>query len=161
MAFVLAFSVIMLNTDLHNKAIQEDRRMSKEGFLRNNRGIDGDQDLAPEFLSAIYDNIKAEPIALREDDDQRRRDGQRNETKPLVLVSSRHTPDAPPDANRYDSTTSDASIATGAREAEPPPELSREERAQLDAAFAYLRSDAADLEQQLGSLLIGLRGQNR
>ena len=28
-AFILAFSIIMLNTDLHNPAIKEERRMTK------------------------------------------------------------------------------------------------------------------------------------
>ena len=38
-AFVLAFSVIMLQTDLHNPAIKEEKKMTKDGFRRNNRGI--------------------------------------------------------------------------------------------------------------------------
>lgn len=36
-AFTMAFSAIMLNTDLHNPQIQESRRMSVEDFIRNNR----------------------------------------------------------------------------------------------------------------------------
>lgn len=35
-AFILAFSLIMLNTDLHNPNIKN--KMTKEQFLRNNRG---------------------------------------------------------------------------------------------------------------------------
>ena len=31
-AFVLAFSVIMLQTDLHNPAIKEEKKMTKDGF---------------------------------------------------------------------------------------------------------------------------------
>jgi brefeldin A-inhibited guanine nucleotide-exchange protein len=30
-AFILAFSIIMLNTDLHNPSIRDDRRMTKPG----------------------------------------------------------------------------------------------------------------------------------
>lgn len=36
-AFTMAFSAIMLNTDLHNPQIQDSRRMSLEDFIRNNR----------------------------------------------------------------------------------------------------------------------------
>ncbi len=73
-AFILAFSVIMLNTDLHNPAIKEERRMTKEGFLRNNRGICDGKDMPPEFLTAIFDRIKSDPISLKEDDELREKE---------------------------------------------------------------------------------------
>lgn len=71
-AFVLAFSVIMLQTDLHNPAIKEERRMTKEAFRRNNRGISNEKVFDDAFLDAIFDRIKANPITLEEDDQQRR-----------------------------------------------------------------------------------------
>lgn len=49
--FVLAFSVVMLNTDVHNPANKH--KMTKEEFVRNNRGIDGDGDLPREMLEAV------------------------------------------------------------------------------------------------------------
>jgi brefeldin A-inhibited guanine nucleotide-exchange protein len=58
-AFVLAFSIIMLNTDLHNPAVKPERRMTKDGFRRNNRGISGGGDLDDAFLDAIFDRIQA------------------------------------------------------------------------------------------------------
>lgn len=67
-AFILAFSIIMLNTDLHNPAIKEERRMTKDGFIRNNHGICDGQDLPPELLIDIFDRIKNNPITLKEDD---------------------------------------------------------------------------------------------
>lgn len=70
-AFILAFSVIMLNTDLHNPAIKEERRMTKEGFIRNNSGICDGNSLPDEFLIDIFDRIKANPISLKEDDEAR------------------------------------------------------------------------------------------
>lgn len=70
-AFILAFSVIMLNTDLHNPAIKEERRMTKEGFIRNNSGICDGNSLPDEFLTGIFDRIKANPISLKEDDEAR------------------------------------------------------------------------------------------
>ena len=72
-AFILAFSIIMLNTDLHNPAIKEERRMTKEGFIRNNRGICDGQDLPEEMLTSIFDRIKVDPISLKEDDEARER----------------------------------------------------------------------------------------
>jgi brefeldin A-inhibited guanine nucleotide-exchange protein len=62
-AFILAFSVIMLNTDLHNPAIKEERRMTRDGFVRNNSGICDGQDLPQEFLTGIFDRIKTMPIS--------------------------------------------------------------------------------------------------
>lgn len=70
-AFILAFSIIMLNTDLHNPAIKEERRMTREGFIRNNRGIADGQDLPDELILGIFDRIKTNPISLKEDDDAR------------------------------------------------------------------------------------------
>jgi len=32
--------------------------MSKEAFIRNNRGINDSEDLPPEYLSSIYDQIE-------------------------------------------------------------------------------------------------------
>jgi ankyrin repeat protein len=40
-AYVLAFSLIMLNTDAHNPAILPEKKMTKEQFIRNNRGMWG------------------------------------------------------------------------------------------------------------------------
>lgn len=83
-AFILAFSIIMLNTDLHNPAIKEERRMTKEGFIRNNRGICDGQDLPQELLSAIFDRIKENPFSLKEDDEARARvKGENGASNPL------------------------------------------------------------------------------
>lgn len=75
-AFILAFSIIMLNTDLHNPAIKEERRMTKDGFVRNNRGICDGQDLPQQLLTDIFDRIKNNPISLKEDDEARQRAGE-------------------------------------------------------------------------------------
>ena len=70
-AFILAFSIIMLNTDLHNPSIKEERKITKEGFLRNNRGICDGQDLPDLLLTSICDRIRENPISFREDDEAR------------------------------------------------------------------------------------------
>ncbi|GMF51557.1 unnamed protein product [Phytophthora fragariaefolia] len=74
-AFILAFSIIMLQTDLHNPSIAEEKKMDKAGFLRNNRGINDGKDLPEDYMGAIFDRIKATPISLKEDDDFRSRRG--------------------------------------------------------------------------------------
>lgn len=70
-AFILAFSVIMLNTDLHNPSIKEEKKMTVESFVRNNRGIADGNDLPEEVLVGIFQRIKANPFSLKEDDEAR------------------------------------------------------------------------------------------
>jgi len=77
-AFILAFSVIMLNTDLHNPSIKPEKRMTLEGFIRNNRGISVDGgDLPNDFLEGIFKRIQSTPFSLKEDDDARERENEK------------------------------------------------------------------------------------
>ncbi|KAE8145565.1 hypothetical protein BDV25DRAFT_68579 [Aspergillus avenaceus] len=62
-AYVLAYSVIMLNTDQHSSKIKG-RRMTKEDFIKNNRGINDNQDLPDDYLIVIYDEIASNEIVL-------------------------------------------------------------------------------------------------
>lgn len=62
-AYVLAYSVIMLNTDLHSSKIKS-KRMTPEDFIKNNRGINDGADLPSEYLIAIYDEIASDEIVL-------------------------------------------------------------------------------------------------
>jgi brefeldin A-inhibited guanine nucleotide-exchange protein len=70
-AFILAFSIIMLNTDLHNPAIREDRRMTIPSFIRMNSGVCEGGDFPDEMLAEIFERIKSDPISLKEDDNAR------------------------------------------------------------------------------------------
>mmetsp|Transcript_3373 Transcript_3373/g.6295 ORF Transcript_3373/g.6295 Transcript_3373/m.6295 type:complete len:2294 (-) Transcript_3373:61-6942(-) len=70
-AFILAFSIIMLNTDLHNPAIKEDRKMTIASFIRMNSGVCDGGDFPDEMLTEIFGRIKNDPISLKEDDDAR------------------------------------------------------------------------------------------
>ena len=63
--YVLSFSTIMLNTDLHNPTIKESNRMTKEQFIKNNRGINAGEDLPVEYLSDLYDQIKGNQIQVQ------------------------------------------------------------------------------------------------
>ena len=64
-AYVLAYSVIMLNTDAHNPMVKN--KMTKEGFLKNNRGINDGGDLDKEFMEALYDRIVNNEIKMSDD----------------------------------------------------------------------------------------------
>ncbi|KAL7550670.1 hypothetical protein ACHAWF_013916 [Thalassiosira exigua] len=66
-AFILSFSTIMLNTDLHNPNMKEEKRMTLEQFIRNNRGINDGEDLPVQFLTSLYNEIKTEEIQVNQD----------------------------------------------------------------------------------------------
>ncbi|XP_018576084.1 IQ motif and SEC7 domain-containing protein 1 isoform X2 [Anoplophora glabripennis] len=57
--FVLAFAIIMLNTDLHTPNIKPERRMKVEDFIKNLRGIDDCGDIDSDMLLGIYERVKA------------------------------------------------------------------------------------------------------
>ncbi|KAI9838812.1 MAG: guanine nucleotide exchange protein for ADP-robosylation factor [Sclerophora amabilis] len=62
-AYVLAYSVIMLNTDQHSSKMKG-RRMTKEDFIKNNRGINDSADLPDAYLEGIFDEIAHNEIVL-------------------------------------------------------------------------------------------------
>ncbi|EST06230.1 Sec7 domain protein [Kalmanozyma brasiliensis GHG001] len=63
--FILAYSVIMLNTDQHNP--QNKRRMTVEDYRKNLRGVNGGEDFAPELTGAIYESIRKREIVMPEE----------------------------------------------------------------------------------------------
>lgn len=90
-AYVLAYSVIMLNTDAHNAMVKNKvspfiifhidfdlkvlvilnmtfMQMSADDFIRNNRGIDDGKDLPEEYLRSLYERISRNEIKMKEDD---------------------------------------------------------------------------------------------
>lgn len=62
-AYVLAYSVVMLNTDQHSPQIKN--RMTVDGFVTNNSGIDDGKDLPRELLEKIYYEIQLNEIKLQ------------------------------------------------------------------------------------------------
>ena len=64
-AYTLAFSVIMLNTDLHSNQVKN--KMTKQQFLRNNRGINNGGDVDEGLLEGIYDDISSNEIVMEEE----------------------------------------------------------------------------------------------
>ncbi|PON37290.1 Armadillo-type fold containing protein [Parasponia andersonii] len=59
---LLSYSLIMLNTDQHN--VQVKKKMTEEDFIRNNRRINGGNDLPREFLSELYHSICENEIQM-------------------------------------------------------------------------------------------------
>ncbi|TMW61977.1 hypothetical protein Poli38472_009470 [Pythium oligandrum] len=64
-AYVLAFSIILLNTDLHSDHIL--KKMTIDEFVRNNRGINAGNDLPVTYLTTLYNNIKEKEIQMQHD----------------------------------------------------------------------------------------------
>ncbi|XP_043945867.1 brefeldin A-inhibited guanine nucleotide-exchange protein 2 [Protopterus annectens] len=63
-AYVLAYSIIMLTTDLHSPQVKN--KMTKEQYIKMNRGINDSKDLPEDYLSDIYDQIAGKKISLKE-----------------------------------------------------------------------------------------------
>ncbi|GAV75676.1 Sec7 domain-containing protein/DUF1981 domain-containing protein/Sec7_N domain-containing protein [Cephalotus follicularis] len=64
-AYVLAYSVIMLNTDAHNPMVKN--KMSADDFIRNNRAIDDGKDLPEEYLRSLFERISRNEIKMKDD----------------------------------------------------------------------------------------------
>ncbi|CDR38317.1 CYFA0S02e00232g1_1 [Cyberlindnera fabianii] len=62
-AYVLSYSVIMLNTDQHSKNVKN--KMTLDDFLKNNRGIDDGKDIPAEYLTSIFNEIQNNEIKLQ------------------------------------------------------------------------------------------------
>ncbi|GAB4861884.1 Brefeldin A-inhibited guanine nucleotide-exchange protein 2 [Ancistrocladus abbreviatus] len=84
-AYVLAYSVIMLNTDAHNPMVKN--KMSAEDFIRNNRGIDDGKDIPEEYMRSLYERITKNEIKMKEDDLAPQQKQSTNSTKILGLDS--------------------------------------------------------------------------
>ncbi|MFS8017199.1 putative Sec7 domain, guanine nucleotide exchange factor, Sec7 domain superfamily [Helianthus anomalus] len=61
-ALVLSYSLIMLNTDQHNSQVK--KKMTEADFIRNNRRINGGNDLPKEYLSELYHSICENEIRM-------------------------------------------------------------------------------------------------
>jgi guanine nucleotide-exchange factor len=74
-AYVLAYAVIMLNTDAHNPMVWP--KMSKSDFTRMNATNDPEDCAPTELLEEIYDSIVQEEIKLKDDDTMKKLSSQR------------------------------------------------------------------------------------
>ncbi|KAJ3811222.1 hypothetical protein F5876DRAFT_40048 [Lentinula aff. lateritia] len=64
-AYVLAYSVVLLNTDAHNPQVK--KRMTKQDFIKNNRGINDGADLPEDLLGPIFDEITINEIKMKDE----------------------------------------------------------------------------------------------
>ncbi|XP_047972872.1 brefeldin A-inhibited guanine nucleotide-exchange protein 5 [Salvia hispanica] len=64
-AYVLAYAVIMLNTDAHNPMVWP--KMSKTDFVRMNTMNNAEESASPELLEELYDSIVKEEIKMKDD----------------------------------------------------------------------------------------------
>ena len=62
---MLAFSVIMLNTDAHNPKIK--KKMTMKEFVQNNQGINDGQDFGAGVLDDLYNRIIFDEIRFGDD----------------------------------------------------------------------------------------------
>jgi len=56
-ALVLAFSVVMLNTDLHRQAIKKNQKMKREQFIKNLSGVNRGGDFPRELLEGAHFSV--------------------------------------------------------------------------------------------------------
>lgn len=66
--YLLSYSLIMLNTDLHSSQIKN--KMTLQEFLENNEGIDNGKDLPKEFMVGLYNEIAKNEIKLQSEQHQ-------------------------------------------------------------------------------------------
>ncbi|XP_010628961.1 IQ motif and SEC7 domain-containing protein 3 [Fukomys damarensis] len=65
--FILAFAIILLNTDMYSPNIKPDRKMMLEDFIRNLRGVDDGADIPRELVVGIYERIQQKELRSNED----------------------------------------------------------------------------------------------
>uniref|UniRef100_A0A1A8BC81 IQ motif and SEC7 domain-containing protein 3 n=2 Tax=Nothobranchius TaxID=28779 RepID=A0A1A8BC81_NOTKA len=65
--FILAFAVVLLNTDMYSPNIKPQRKMGLDDFIRNLRGVDDGADIPREMVAGIYERIQQRELRSNED----------------------------------------------------------------------------------------------
>ncbi|XP_062860573.1 IQ motif and SEC7 domain-containing protein 3 [Trichomycterus rosablanca] len=65
--FILAFAIVLLNTDMYSPNIKPERKMLLEDFIRNLRGVDDGVDIPREMVAGIYERIQQRELRSNED----------------------------------------------------------------------------------------------
>ncbi|XP_031422776.1 IQ motif and SEC7 domain-containing protein 1-like isoform X3 [Clupea harengus] len=65
--FILAFAIILLNTDMYSPNVKPERKMKMEDFIKNLRGVDDGEDIPRETLVGIYERIRKRELKTSED----------------------------------------------------------------------------------------------
>ena len=74
--FLVSFAIIMLNTDLHKSHSgkgKAPKKMTKQEFINNLRGVDAGIDKSRNYIYSIYDSIESSPIAISHSSSQSQR----------------------------------------------------------------------------------------
>ncbi|KAI8338556.1 hypothetical protein BC941DRAFT_423211 [Chlamydoabsidia padenii] len=64
-AYVLAYAVVLLNSDAHNPNLK--KRMTLQDFIKNNRGLDDGGDISLEIQETIYNEIQNNEIKMKDE----------------------------------------------------------------------------------------------
>ncbi|RUS24171.1 hypothetical protein BC938DRAFT_474004, partial [Jimgerdemannia flammicorona] len=65
-AYAVAFSILLLHTDAHNKNVKN--KMNKETFILRTKSIEGGEQIPQEILDIMFDNIVYSKFVYAEDD---------------------------------------------------------------------------------------------
>uniref|UniRef100_A0A1I7YFG3 SEC7 domain-containing protein n=1 Tax=Steinernema glaseri TaxID=37863 RepID=A0A1I7YFG3_9BILA len=65
--YILAFAIIMLNTDLHSPSVKQANKMKMEDFIKNIQGTKDGLLLERDLLVGIYERIRETPFVQGED----------------------------------------------------------------------------------------------
>ncbi|XP_056294374.1 IQ motif and SEC7 domain-containing protein 1 isoform X3 [Pseudoliparis swirei] len=65
--FILAFAIILLNTDMYSPNVKLEKKMKLEDFVKNLRGVDDGEDIPREMLVGIYERIRKRELKTNED----------------------------------------------------------------------------------------------
>ncbi|XP_035754842.1 IQ motif and SEC7 domain-containing protein 1-like, partial [Egretta garzetta] len=65
--FILAFAIILLNTDMYSPSVKAERKMKLEDFIKNLRGGDNGEDIPRDMLVGIYQRIQSRELRTNDD----------------------------------------------------------------------------------------------
>ncbi|KAG8554663.1 hypothetical protein GDO81_003859 [Engystomops pustulosus] len=65
--FILAFAIILLNTDMYSPSVKAERKMKLDDFIKNLRGVDNGEDIPRDLLVGIYQRIQGRELRTNDD----------------------------------------------------------------------------------------------
>nr|XP_032822427.1 IQ motif and SEC7 domain-containing protein 1-like isoform X1 [Petromyzon marinus] len=65
--FILAFAIVLLNTDMYSPNVKPERKMKLDDFVKNLRGVDDGADIPREILVGIYERIQRGELKTNDD----------------------------------------------------------------------------------------------
>ncbi|XP_019746928.1 IQ motif and SEC7 domain-containing protein 1-like isoform X1 [Hippocampus comes] len=65
--FILAFAIILLNTDMYSPNVKPEKKMKLDDFIKNLRGVDNGQDIPRDLLVSIYGRIQKWELRTNDD----------------------------------------------------------------------------------------------